>query len=128
MLRRLRGVNHLVHTGLAVIPPDEALTAHATSTVRMRPFSDVELATYLETGESLDKAGGYGIQGAAGDIVESVDGCYTNVVGLPLCSVARLLIAAGVRIEAPAPACGFRSDRRCPIWPVRSELSGAKHE
>jgi septum formation protein len=122
MLRRLRGVDHLVHTGLAVIAPGQtSLTAVATSTVRMRPFSDAELAAYLETGESLDKAGAYGIQGATGDIVESVDGCYTNVVGLPLCSAARLLITAGVRIEAPAPACGFRSDRRCPVWPARSE-------
>jgi septum formation protein len=77
------------------------------------------LHTYLATGESLDKAGAYGIQGAAGDIVESVTGCYTNVVGLPLCSVVRSLLEAGVAVTASTPRCGFRSDRRCPYWPNR---------
>jgi septum formation protein len=88
-----------------------------TSTVRMRDFSDEQLEAYLDTGESLDKAGAYGIQGAAGDIVDSVDGCYTNVVGLPLCAAARLLKVAGIEIEGTAPQCGFREDRICPWWP-----------
>jgi septum formation protein len=119
MLRRLRGRTHRVHTGVAVLAP--AQTTHAevmTSRVTMRPFADTELHAYLETGESLDKAGAYGIQGAAGHIVDSVDGCYTNVVGLPLCAVARCLIAAGVEITVPASRCGFRDDRICPSWPI----------
>lgn len=118
MLRRLRGVDHLVHTGLALTGPGFTATSVATSTVRMRRFTDVELAAFLATGESLDKAGGYGVQGQAGAIVESVEGCYTNVVGLPLCATARLLIGAGVAIDAQPPSCGFQSDRRCPCWPV----------
>jgi septum formation protein len=119
MLRLLRGREHHVHTGLAVIGPGGGVHASVTtSAVRMRAFSDHELASYLATGESLDKAGGYGIQGAAGDIVDSVVGCYTNVVGLPLCTVARLLISAGVQLTALAPTCAFRGSRRCPCWPV----------
>lgn len=119
MLRLLRGREHLVHTGLAVIGPGVSSTSVTTSTVRMRAFSDDELRAYLATGESLDKAGAYGIQGAAGDIVESVDGCYTNVVGLPLCAAARLLLGAGMGMSDRAPGCAFRSDRACPCWPAR---------
>jgi septum formation protein len=119
MLRLLRGSEHHVHTGVAVIAPNGvARTSICTSTVRMRAFSDMELDAYLATGESLDKAGGYGIQGAAGDIVESVEGCYTNVVGLPLCATARLLIAAGLRVTPSTPLCSFRGVRQCPCWPL----------
>ena len=119
MLRLLRGRVHHVHTGLAVVGRDgEVGTSVSTSAVRMRAFSEHELASYLATGESLDKAGGYGIQGSAGDIVESVDGCYTNVVGLPLCAVARLLMGAGLSFTAPAPKCAFRNGKRCPCWPA----------
>jgi septum formation protein len=118
MLGLLRGRSHLVHTGLAVTGPGASATCVTTSSVRMRAFSNAELHAYLLTGESLDKAGAYGIQGAAGDIVESVDGCYTNVVGLPLCAAARLLLDAGLPISDQALACGFRSDRVCPCWPA----------
>jgi septum formation protein len=119
MLRLLRGREHQVHTGLAVVGRDRFVNTSVTaSAVRMRAFSDHELASYLATGESLDKAGGYGIQGAAGDIVDSVVGCYTNVVGLPLCTVARLLISARVQVTASVPTCAFRGSRRCPCWPV----------
>lgn len=118
MLRRLRGADHLVHTGLAIVLPDGmCLTKVVTSTVRMRTFSDAELDAYLATGESMDKAGAYGIQGAAGDIVASVDGCYTNVVGLPLCATARLMIEAGIPVTGDIPNCAFKSDDRCPCWP-----------
>ena len=119
MLRRLRGQTHQVHSGVAVLGPDQPTYSDVmTSRVRMRQFPDLELRAYLATGESLDKAGAYGIQGAAGDIVETVEGCYTNVVGLPMCTLARCLIAAGVRLTSPAPSCGFRNDRLCPWWPV----------
>jgi septum formation protein len=126
MLRLLRGREHCVHTGVAVVGPDHApLTAVMTTVVLMRDFSDEELTAYLATGESLDKAGAYGIQGAAGDIVAEVAGCYTNVVGLPLCAIGRLLREAGMSIPADPPRCGFRSDRRCPWWPQRSDEQGA---
>jgi septum formation protein len=117
MLRLLRGREHLVHTGLAVTGPGISATSVTTSAVRMRACSDDELQAYLATGESLDKAGAYGIQGAAGDIVESVESCYNNVVGLPLCAAARLLLDAGVAVSDRAPNCAFRSERACPCWP-----------
>ena len=118
MLRLLKGRVHEVHTGLAVFAPGRAVqTTVTTSMVRMRAISDQELNAYLATGESLDKAGGYGIQGAAAVIVESVEGCYTNVVGLPLCAVARLLIAAGTDVTSTPPICSFRGNCICPCWP-----------
>ena len=124
MLRRLHGTDHQVQTGLAVVAGGRTLTSVVRSTVRMRPFSDAELDAYLGTGESMDKAGGYGIQGAAGDIVASVDGCYTNVVGLPLCATARLLLEVGIPITGVAPACAFRSADRCPCWPIAAPGRG----
>ena len=121
MLRMLRARPHRVHSGIAVVSPGmPPETAVMRSTVWMRRFPDEELETYLDTGESMDKAGAYGIQGAAGDIIDSVDGCYTNVVGLPLCATARLLMEAGLEIGGPAPRCGFRSGRICPWWPSGS--------
>jgi septum formation protein len=122
MLRMLGGRNHQVHTGVGVIAPGRhPISGVMTSTVRMRDLSDDELAAYLATGESLDKAGAYGIQGAAGKIVAEVRGCYTNVVGFPLCTVGRLLAELGVPLPQEPPPCGFRSDRRCPWWPLRSD-------
>lgn len=120
MLRLLRGREHMVHTGLALIAPNGSIiTSVTTSVVRMRAFTDQELTAYLATGESLDKAGGYGIQGAAAAIVESVDGCYTNVVGLPLCAAARLLNAVGVAVTSTPPICALRCPNLCPCWPVQ---------
>jgi septum formation protein len=76
MLRSLQGRQHQVHTAVAVLTPDQSpVTEVMTSAVLMHPFSDGELQAYLATGESLDIAGAYGIQGAAGDIVEAVTGC-----------------------------------------------------
>jgi septum formation protein len=121
MLGMLGGRDHQVHTGVALIAPDRSPgTGVMTSTVRMRALSDDELAGYLATGEPLDKAGAYGIQGAAGKIVAEVRGCYTNVVGFPLCTVGRLLAGVGVPLPEDSPLCGFRSERRCPWWPGQS--------
>jgi septum formation protein len=118
MLQCLRGRTHLVHTGLALSPPGgDGATSVSTTSVHMREFSDQELEGSLATGESMDKAGAYGIQGAAGEIVAAVEGCFTNVVGLPLCAVARLLAGAGLPLSTPAPECAFRGHDRCPIWP-----------
>jgi septum formation protein len=122
MLRRLRGRTHLVHTGIAVAVPDrEPVTTVSTTRVHMHDFSEKVLDRYLATGESMDKAGAYGIQGAAGDIVAAVDGCFTNVVGLPLCATARLLAETGLSITAPAPECAFRGHARCPLWPAGAD-------
>jgi septum formation protein len=85
MLRALRNRWHVVATGLCLIAPGSKLwTGLETTRVKMADFADEELEEYVATGEPLDKAGGYAIQGEAARFVERVDGDYFNVVGLPL--------------------------------------------
>lgn len=97
MLRRLRGRTHEVLTGLAVLTPDGgAHTLHTCTRVTFRDFAEDELAAYLTTGEPLDKAGAYGIQGLGGLLVAGIQGDYHNVVGLPVCRLGRMLLDFGV--------------------------------
>lgn len=91
MLLRLHGRKHEVWTGLAVCHKGEQRTASECTIVRMSRLSDRDLADYLASGESLDKAGAYGIQGLAGQFVKGLEGDYTNVVGLPLARLRTLL-------------------------------------
>lgn len=93
MLRRLRGRDHGVATGLAVVDSDSGRveTAAVTSTVRMRRYDDDEIAAYVASGEPFDKAGAYAVQDTQFRPAERVEGCYLNVVGLPLCRAAELL-------------------------------------
>jgi len=91
MLRRLHGRRHEVWTGIAVVHRGEQRTAAECTTVRLARLRDAELEDYLATGESLDKAGAYGIQGLAGQFVRGIEGDYTNVVGLPLARLRALL-------------------------------------
>jgi septum formation protein len=72
-----------------------------TSEVLMRPYSDAEIDAYVATGEPDDKAGAYAVQGAGGRLVDRVDGCFTNVVGLPLGTTARLLRGFGLAPSDP---------------------------
>lgn len=104
MLRRLRGHEHEVLTAVVVIDPADGRqwSEVVRSVVRIRELSDAEIEAYVATGEPLDKAGGYAIQGEAASMVKSVDGCYTNVVGLPLCATHALLIAAGIDLATDA--------------------------
>jgi len=114
MLRRLSGRTHTVYTGLAVMglaTGDWGLgTAHPLNTqypipntqldlvasdVAIADLTDAEIDAYVATGEPMDKAGAYGIQGLGGRLVRSVAGSYTCVVGLPLVAIHRLLSAAG---------------------------------
>jgi len=122
MLRRLSGRRHTVYTGIAVVRHETRDTRHETRDTRhhlqspvsslQSPVSglqldlvasdvvvanliDAEIADYVATGEPMDKAGAYGIQGLGGRLVRSVAGSYTCVVGLPLVSTHRLLMAAG---------------------------------
>jgi nucleoside triphosphate pyrophosphatase len=71
------------------------------SRVVMRAYTDEEIDAYVATGEPDDKAGAYAVQGAGGRLVRRVEGCYTNVVGLPLTTTARLLQAFGLAPAAP---------------------------
>ncbi len=93
MLRRLSGATHEVHTGLALLRrPDEIeRVVEEITRVSFAPLSDDEIATYIATGEPFDKAGGYGIQGVAGRYVTRIEGCYFNVMGLPLARLWSLL-------------------------------------
>jgi septum formation protein len=93
MLSRLSGARHVVYTGLAVVDSatGESVTGYETTRVKIRDMSPEEIRAYIKTGEPLDKAGSYGIQGYGAAIVESVEGCYFNVVGLPLVRLLRLL-------------------------------------
>jgi septum formation protein len=102
MLRLLQGKTHRVLTGLAILSlPDGAERHHVETTrVRFRKMSDTEIAGYVATGEPFGKAGAYAIQGIGGRYVTQVEGCYFNVVGLPLARLCELLAALRWR-EAP---------------------------
>ena len=84
MLKRLSGREHQVMTGVAVFYKGKVLSRVGVTRVFFRSLEDAEIAAYVATGEPLDKAGAYGIQGKGAVLVEKIDGCYNNVVGLPL--------------------------------------------
>lgn len=90
-LRLLNGKTHTVITGVAVVKGEEERAAHEKSLVTFNRQSESFLERYIETGEPMDKAGSYGIQGFGSLLVESIRGNYTNVVGLPLPLLNRLL-------------------------------------
>jgi septum formation protein len=97
MLKRLSGRDHDVLTGLAVVWGGETRTAVERTRVWMAPIDDAEIQAYVRSGEPLDKAGAYAIQGRASRFISRIEGSYTNVVGLPVATVAALLksMAAG---------------------------------
>ncbi|MCD7734902.1 MAG: Maf family protein [Clostridiales bacterium] len=97
MLQLLSGETHAVHTGVAVLRDGQALCEHETTLVRFRPLSNREIRAYIATGEPMDKAGAYGIQGRGAVLVEGIQGDYCNVVGLPVCRLSRMLETFGVR-------------------------------
>lgn len=96
-LRWLAGREHTVCTGVAVLgpAPDRVATACETSRVTLCAMSEAAVTSYVATGEPLDKAGSYAIQGLGARFVERVEGCYYNVVGLPLARLCSLLRSAG---------------------------------
>jgi MAF protein len=100
MLRRLKGREHRVITGLAVVHAGSGQRAasHVVTAVQMRDYSDAEIAAYVARGDPLDKAGAYAIQDEQFQPVASYDGCYCNVVGLPLKALVTLLRRAGLDI------------------------------
>jgi nucleoside triphosphate pyrophosphatase len=103
MLRLLSGATHEVHSGLAIARrpgATEAVIDEVTS-VTFAPLSDDEIEAYIATGEPFDKAGAYGIQGIGGRYVTRIDGCYFNVMGLPLARLWTLLRDFGWK-ELPA--------------------------
>lgn len=98
MLRRLSGRGHKVMTGLSVWHKGEMQQRVVVTDVRFCPISEQEIAAYIATGEPMDKAGAYGIQGYGAIFVEQLDGDYFSVMGLPLCPLAEMLKACGISI------------------------------
>lgn len=114
-LRELRGKWHRVITGVALASGRRARVTHAVTRVRMRDYTESESERYIERGEPFDKAGAYAIQDPIFHPVERYDGCYCNVVGLPLASVIALVSAARISqsretLDLPAECV------RCPLF------------
>jgi MAF protein len=117
VLRRLRDREHRVITGLALVEArsEALLTEHVITTVRMRAYRDDEIAAYVARGEPFDKAGAYAIQDEAFRPVASFDGCYCNVVGLPLRAAIRLLRQGGLDITQQHLAGLPKECAKCPV-------------
>ena len=98
MLRLLSGRTHQVRTGVTVLRGTRAVTEVETAEVRFRALSDREIEAYIATGEPMDKAGSYGIQGRAAIFVEGICGDYFNVMGLPLCRLSQILEQFGISV------------------------------
>ena len=98
MLRALSGDTHEVYTGVSVIRNGRELKRFERSEVHFRPLSEHEIASYIATGEPMDKAGSYGAQGKAALFVEGITGDFFNVMGLPLCTLGRMLHEQGVEL------------------------------
>ena len=91
MLRTLSGRWHEVYTGVCVICQKEARAGVECTRVRFVELSDEDIHRYIQTGESMDKAGAYGIQGMAGMFIDRIEGCPHNVMGLPMALANRLI-------------------------------------
>lgn len=96
MLRRLNGRSHQVLTAVALVCPHTCLERLSETSVRFATLQESTLQAYVASGEPMDKAGAYGIQGRAGLFVEHLEGSFSGVVGLPLHETARLLAQAGM--------------------------------
>lgn len=98
MLKALQGGWHEVITGVSVIDTGntKSLTGYETTRVKMRELTDAMVDSYIRTGEPMDKAGAYGIQGMGAILVEKIEGCYFNVVGLPLTRLSKMFEHFGV--------------------------------
>ncbi len=119
MLRSLRGRVHWVYTAVAVYHPASGRlqTELGATEVPVRDFSDAEMRAYIATGDPLDKAGAYAIQHNGFNPVEKLEGCYANVVGLPLCHVTRLLAEFDLLPKTDvATACQAALGYMCPVF------------
>ncbi len=116
MLRAMRGRPHAVHSAVALRRGDELLLEVASTEVAMRPYSGAEVEAYIASGGPMDKAGAYGIQDQPFSPAERIAGCYLNVMGLPLCHLARALLRWGVPLPAlPPPYCQVVLGGPCPV-------------
>ena len=119
MLKQLRGRTHQVHTGIAVLDTESGImeTDIATTDVPMRAYDDKEISSYIASCDPLDKAGSYAIQNPEFAPVAVRTGCYTNVVGLPLCHFLRLLHKFPFEIEQDVPfLCQTAHEYECGVF------------
>jgi septum formation protein len=123
MLRLLRGRNHHVYTGITLIQPVTGHTIYdvAVTAVTMRPYSDAEIAAYIAGGDPMDKAGAYAIQHPEFRPVAALEGCYANVVGLPLCHLACALHEMSVVLPVKRSAVCPPQPSQCPFYPTLLE-------
>ena len=98
MLTALQGRHHTVCTGVTVRQGDRSLTESETTEVYFRPAAEAELRAYIATGEPMDKAGSYGVQGKGALLVEKLNGDFFNVMGLPVLRLSRMLAQFGVNL------------------------------
>lgn len=110
MLQKLCGKTHLVMTGLVLLRMQDGmmLSKVVVTAVEMRNYNEQELLAYVATGDPMDKAGAYAIQSQSFQPVQNLQGCYANVMGLPVCHVARLLSKLDL---PPAADIGLRCER-----------------
>lgn len=117
MLLALRGRPHRVITGLALVGPGAMtqMVAHVGTSVLMRSYSEEEMAVYIASGSPLDKAGAYGIQDVNFHPAAPVNGCYFNVVGLPICATSELLRQVGIKPRIELGVASACISHRCPF-------------
>jgi len=119
MLRQLCGGTHQVYTALAAYCPgtQRLILDWCETMVPMRDYSDEEIHAYIESGDPFDKAGAYAIQHVGFHPVQDLQGCFANVMGLPLCHVIRLLRRFKADSDADTPqSCQEYLGYRCPIY------------
>ncbi len=118
MLRELSGKVHLVYTAIALLrmPDRTIVTDFAETEVPMRNYTDAEIDEYIASGDPLDKAGAYAIQHAGFHPVASMQGCFANVIGLPLCHLQRTLRKWGQSMDKDlSTACQTHLSYECPV-------------
>ena len=98
MLRLLSGRDHQVMTGMTVLKGEEAQTVTVVTDIHFRALSEGEIRAYIATGEPMDKAGAYGIQGGAALFADGMEGDYYNVMGLPVCRLGMILRSFGLPV------------------------------
>jgi len=98
MLKTLSGKKHTVYTGIALVCGSTIVTGAETTSVYFRNLSDSEIRKYVQTGDPLDKAGAYGVQGRGAVFIDRLEGDFFNVMGLPVCRLTTMLRSFGVSI------------------------------
>ena len=128
MLQQLRNHAHQVYTAITIleVSTDHLVQDLAVTDVVMRDYSDDEIAAYIRSGDPMDKAGSYAIQNRVFDPVAKINGCYANVVGLPLCHLMRTLRQFELFPQSDIPIiCQRENEIECPVY---DEILNGKSE